>query len=234
MKTINEMTEQEILALTEEDVQKMIKLRMMEEGIKIMDKPQVPELFEIEPADLKVFTIPLLSNFAFTDMEEANAVAEALMKAKTLRKVDYDWNRMGSDYKYLIKQDRYAYSGDSDFSIQTGWAYSNELYNKIVDFAVQNKAMKEQAEKDQKEYENQLQEASGIVSEIRERVKEVKIKHERLERLVWKFATDYYPLSDNNEDMAIKFMAKAYSLTEEEKAYILANYIECLPKMTEE
>lgn len=28
------MTEQEILALTEEDVQKLIKLRMMEEGIK--------------------------------------------------------------------------------------------------------------------------------------------------------------------------------------------------------
>ena len=39
MKGITEMTEQEILALTEEDVQKMIKLRMMEEGIKIMDKP---------------------------------------------------------------------------------------------------------------------------------------------------------------------------------------------------
>ena len=58
MKGITEMTEQEILALTEEDVQKLIKLRMMEEGIKIMDKPEVPELFEIEPADLKVFTIP--------------------------------------------------------------------------------------------------------------------------------------------------------------------------------
>lgn len=57
MKGITEMTEQEILALTEEDVQKLIKLRMMEEGIKIMDKPEVPELFEIEPADLKVFTI---------------------------------------------------------------------------------------------------------------------------------------------------------------------------------
>lgn len=53
MKGITEMTEQEILALTEEDVQKLIKLRMMEEGIKIMDKPEVPELFEIEPADLK-------------------------------------------------------------------------------------------------------------------------------------------------------------------------------------
>ena len=34
MKGITEMTEQEILALTEEDVQKLIKLRMMEEGGK--------------------------------------------------------------------------------------------------------------------------------------------------------------------------------------------------------
>ena len=40
MKGFTEMTEQEILALTEEDVQKLIKLRMMEEGIKIMDKTQ--------------------------------------------------------------------------------------------------------------------------------------------------------------------------------------------------
>lgn len=59
MKGITEMTEQEILALTEEDVQKMIKLRMMEEGIKIMDKPKIPELFEIEPADIQYFSIPL-------------------------------------------------------------------------------------------------------------------------------------------------------------------------------
>ena len=34
MKKITEMTEQEILALTDEDVQKMIKLRMMEEALK--------------------------------------------------------------------------------------------------------------------------------------------------------------------------------------------------------
>ena len=58
MKGFTEMTEQEILALTEEDVQKLIKLRMMEEGIKIMDKPKIPELFEIEPADIQYFSIP--------------------------------------------------------------------------------------------------------------------------------------------------------------------------------
>lgn len=101
MKGITEMTEQEILALTEEDVQKMIKLRMMEEGIKIMDKPKIPELFEIEPADIQYFSIPLLDGFAFTDINEATKVAEILKSAKSLRKVDYDWNKLGSDYKFL-------------------------------------------------------------------------------------------------------------------------------------
>lgn len=82
------MTEQEILALTEEDVQKLIKLRMMEEGIKIMDKPEVPELFEIEPADLKVFTIPFFEGYAFTDMEEANAVQKYYVMRKPFAKLN--------------------------------------------------------------------------------------------------------------------------------------------------
>lgn len=111
MKGITEMTEQEILALTEEDVQKMIKLRMMEEGIKIMDKPKIPELFEIEPADIQYFSIPLLDGFAFTDINEATKVAEILKSAKSLRKVDYDWNKLGSDYKFLKKSERSSLMG---------------------------------------------------------------------------------------------------------------------------
>ena len=153
MKNISEMTEQEIIALSDEDVQKMIKLRMMEEGIKLLDKPKVPELFEIEPADTQYFSIPLLDGFAFTDIEEATKVAEILKSAKSLRKVDYDWNRLGSEYKYLKKSERYKFNGNSDFDILSGWAYSNELYAKISNFAAQNKVMKEQAEKDKKEYD---------------------------------------------------------------------------------
>ena len=224
------MTEQEILALTEEDVQKMIKLRMMEEGIKIMDKPKIPELFEIEPADIQYFSIPLLDGFAFTDINEATKVAEILKSAKSLRKVDYDWNKLGSDYKFLKKSERYKFNGNSDFDIISGWAYSDELYAKISNFAAQNKVMKEQAAKDQKEYDEKMQEASGIISEISGWVKEVKVKYERLNRLTYKFATDYYPLSDHNEDMAMKFMAKAYSFTDKEKE-IVGNVLDLSDKM---
>ena len=228
MKKINEMTEQEIIALSDEDVKKMIKFRMMEEGIKLLDKPKVPELFEIEPADTQYFSIPILDGFAFLNIEEATKVAETLKNAKSLRKIDFDWSELRSDYKYLKKSERYRFSGNSDFDIISGWAYSIELYNKISDFAAQNKAMKEQAENDLKEYEKQLSESAELIQEITGRVCEVRNKYDRLETLSRKFATDYYPLSDNNEDMAIKFMAKAYSLTDEEKDYILDNYQEHL------
>ena len=224
MKKINEMTEQEILALSEQDIQNMIKFRMMEEGIKVVDKPKKPELFEIEPADQKVYVIPVLDGYAFTDFAEAQKVADALREAKSFRKVDYDWNKLGSNFKYLEKKDKYTYNNEGDFSISEISVYSSKLYANIVDFAAQNKAMEKQVEKDMAEYDNAYAAASDITLEIRNRVSEVREKHERLERLTRSFANDYYPISDNNEEMAIKFMVKAFALTDDEEKYILEHY----------
>ena len=224
MKKINEMTEQEILALSEQDIQNMIKFRMMEEGIKVIDKPKKPELFEIEPADQKVYVIPVLDGYAFTDFAEAQKVADALREAKSFRKVDYDWNKLGSNFKYLEKKDRYTYNNEGDFSISEISVYSSKLYANIVDFAAQNKAMQKQVEKDMAEYDNAYAADSDITLEIRSRISEVREKHERLERLMHSFANDYYPLSGNNEEMAMKFMSKAFTLTYKEEKYILENY----------
>lgn len=224
MKKINEMTEQEILALSEQDVQNMIKFRMMEEGIKVIDKPKKPELFEIEPADQKVYVFPVLDGYAFTDFAEAQKVADALREAKSFRKVDYDWNKLGSNFKYLEKKDRYTYNNEGDFSISEISVYSSKLYANIVDFAAQNKAMQKQVEKDMAEYDNAYAAASDITLEIRNRISEVREKQERLGRLTHSFANDYYPLSGNNEEMAMKFMSKAFTLTGDEEKYILEHY----------
>lgn len=230
MKKINEMTEQEILALSEVDVQNMIKFRMMEEGIKIVDKPKEPELFEIEPADQKVYKIPFLDDYAFTDFNDAQNVAEALRKAKSLRKVEYDWSKLGGEYKYLVQKERYTYNSNDDFGINVSHVYSNELYSKIVGLASQNRAMKDQVAKDLKAYEEAYNSASEITLEIQEKVNEVKEKDAKLKRLTSKFAFDYFPLSGDNESVAIKFMSKAYSLTDEEQKYILEHYKEELNK----
>lgn len=230
MKKINEMTEQEILALSEVDVQNMIKFRMMEEGIKIVDKPKQPELFEIEPADQKVYKIPFLDGYAFTELAEAQEVSEVLRKAKSLRRVEYDWSKLGGEYKYLVQKGKYSYGSNDDFSINVDHVYSNELYSQIVGLASQNRAMKDQVAKDLKAYEDAYNSASEIVLEIQEKVNEVKEKDAKLKRLTSKFASDYFPLSGDNESVAIKFMSKAYSLTDEEQKCILEHYKEELNK----
>lgn len=197
---------------------------MMEEGIKVIDKPKKPELFEIEPADQKVYVIPVLDRYAFTDFAEAQKVADALREAKSFRKVECDWNKLGSNFKYLKKKDRYTYNNEGDFSISEISVYSSKLYANIVDFAAQNKAMQKQVEKDMAEYDNAYAAASCITFEIRNRISEVREKQERLGRLTHSFANDYYPLSGNNEEMAMKFMSKAFTLTDDEEKYILEHY----------
>ena len=47
MKKINEMTEQEILVLSEKDIQNMIKFRMMEEGIKVLTSLRNPNYLKL-------------------------------------------------------------------------------------------------------------------------------------------------------------------------------------------
>ena len=53
---------------------------------------------------------------------------------------------------------------------------------------------------------------------------EVKEKFWKLESYCRKFKYDYLPLSNGDETIAINFMDKAYSLTDEQKEYILINY----------
>ena len=42
------------------------------------------------------------------------------------------------------------------------------------------------------------------------------------------FAADYYPLSDNDEEKAMKYMKLAYTISEEQEQYIKDNYKERL------
>lgn len=228
MKNINEMTELEILEMTEEDVQKLTKLEMAKQGIKLIDRPVQPELFEITPADTKVYTIPFLGNdVGFTDINEAQHVMDVLKNSKSLVGISYDYNRLGADYKFISNatEKRYCF-GQEHFSVNCMNIYSGELYKKICDFAIQNKAMQDKVKKEQEEYDKSLSEASEIISNIREKWIEVKEKYIRLDGYVDKFKKEYLPISENNKEIAIKFMEKAYSLTEEEVNYILSNYKE--------
>ena len=224
MKKINELTEKEILNLSEEEIQKMIKLRLAEEGIKIMDLPKKPELFEITKPDTIVYQITALGeSISFADINEANSVLDLLLKCSSIGRVDYDYNKLGSDYKYFEKGKTMRYYDSNGLEIKSLSVYSMKLYAEITDFAVQNKKMQEQVEKEIKEYNEINAECSDIISEIRERVSDVKTKYDRLNTLIFKLKNDYLPLADNNQEIAMNFLKKAYSISNEDEIYIISN-----------
>ena len=224
MKTINELTEQEILNLSDDEIQKMIKLRLAEEGIKIMDLPKKPELFEITQPDTIVYQIAALGeSISFSDINEANSVLDLLLKCSSIGLVDYDYNKLGSGYKYFEKGKTMRYSSSNGLEMKSVSAYSMKLYAEITDLAVQNKKMQNQVEKEIKEYNEINAQCSDIISEIRERVSDVKDKYDRLNTLIFKLKNDYLPLADNNQEIAMNFLKKAYSITNEEEIYIISN-----------
>lgn len=225
MKKIQELTEQEVLALTSEEIEIMIKLRKAEEGIKFVKKPELPKYHVIPEPDKTVFMCDLFGNELCTEsMSEFDTIISAIIKADTKCKIDYDYNKAGSEYMFINPVLKRQY-GSSDWdTITTKKVYSQELYNSIVEKIFYNKKMKENYEKENKEYINSLNESKDIESEIREYYYEIVRKYERLGDFCKMMKFDYMPLADQDEEVALRFLNKAYNLNEDQRTYVLENY----------
>jgi len=224
MNKITELSEQEIYALTTDQVELMIKLRKAEEGIKLVEKPKAPDYFTIAEPDKLVYSCDLFGDeLVFESIEELNSVILAIKNSETKKKANYDWNKADNTKKFIQTELKSGYS--SQWHTTTSQrVYSPELYNQMIDMISQNKKLKEQYEKEQKTYETAINDAKWIENEINDKVSEVRSKFWKLEEYCRKFKFDYLPLADQNHDVAMKFMDKAYSLTDEQKEYILTNY----------
>lgn len=224
MKAVSEMTELEILSLTDEDVHLRIKLKKAEEGIQLIDKPAEPSYFDIEEPNITVYTCGLFGDvLVFQSIEELTSVVESIKNAKTKTKLSYDYSKLGSDFKYLdtLKSKRFS---DEWSTISSNQVYSSELYSEVYTLAMQNKKLKETYEKDLKSYHSVLQESKWIEDEINEQVGSVRNKYYKMDNYVRRFKCDYLPLANNDENVAMKFLNKAYNLSDEEQKYVFENY----------
>lgn len=226
MKKITELSEQEIYALKEEEIDIMVKLSKAENGIKLIQKPPMPSYLTEAAKDITVFTCTLFGdNLVFLDVTELTKVIESIRSSTTVGRLDYDWNKAGNDSKYFTSgvKKKHSYSSD-DLSTSSESAFSLETYTKTIDVISHNKKLKENYEKEIKEYEDSITTNKWIEDEILDKVRGVREKFHRLNEYAYKFKWDYLPIAENNESIAMGFMDKAYSLTEEQKEYILANY----------
>jgi len=218
MKTINELTEQEIFALTDPEIQTMIKFRKLEEGIKLISEPIRPEYLEAPKPDKIIYQCNFLSSaLVFENIDELKALLDVVRKSNCY-KMEYGVNSTN-----FLKRGLGYYPEKWD-EISSASVYSAELYSQIKDIISNNEMMKKKYDTEYKEYNEVLSASQWIEDEINNRVFEVQDKFYKLRDYCQKFRLDYLPLSDDNKAVALAFMDKAFSLSDEQKAYILENY----------
>lgn len=222
MKDINDMTDQEILSLTEEDIEKMIKLKAMDMGIRLVEKPKEPEYIQVEEPENTLYQIPELMGFFFGNKEDAVRISEAIRNTESLVKVDKDWCLC--QYYHVVPANGQSLCERDGFDIRTVKVYANEEYDAIADKIRKNNAIRDVYSERMQEYRDFLDSISDIVDSTRGKAEEIRDKHDRLERLSYKLAVEYMPVTNGDEGMAMKFFEKAYSISDDDKSFILKNY----------
>jgi hypothetical protein len=202
---INEMTHEEIISLTPEQLEWLVKYKCAENGVKNLPRPVQPEQFTPD-FDQTVYEA---GGFYFTCQDEAMQFCDFLNSSETTVKLDYDW-QVGSQYKYSNPL------ADTDlFQAYPRKCFSREKYATLKDKL-------QDAEKAKTEYKKQLEEWEKNEKEVsasRYEVIEVHNDHVQQEYLLKQHIANfryYKELSNGDAEIAEKFFRKAYSVNNED------------------
>lgn len=210
MKTINEMTDQEIYDLTDEQIDRLIITRCAKEGVRFVDEPPVMKTYDYKPISPSNFFYLLERlSIAVFNQDDAIKIAKFLSKFD-LYKTTYDFTI--SNEKIYNKLDIINIKHTPMFDTK-----DEETYKYIKD-----KNDKIEAEyKDQLErYERNMKKMSKIRAEIWDKVADIRHRIDNMNYLRSLFAWEYLPLVDNDTDKAMIFFKKDYGVDDDTERYI--------------
>ena len=224
MKDFNKLTNEEVYNLTEADINLYKKLALAENGVKFPVRPERPNSEKIDP-DLTIFTIDGLTDrwhgLCFRKVEDARTFVDLLIKSAS--GICYKSSTYGQDC-YLKKGLPATYDGKRpSLNICSEKIYSEEVYSRAKKGIEKFNAEKNAYDKAFAEYEKELAKANEVTAFIDDKVTFVNEDYNRKIRLTRLFVNDYLPVAENNEEMAMKFLKKAYEVSEDDEKYILSH-----------
>lgn len=203
------MTELEILALTDDQIDNLVKVEKMEEGIKLLECPVEPEYEEEPTKDTVFYGISGLTYVCFDNMQAAQDLAESM--AKHLKAAYYkDYSTIPRNQKGIdsYHKDHFTpkVTSHSYFSPEVAEA-GNAINNR-------NDTLRERYDSEKSEYNKYADEVKYIVDELWGKVNATREKYRKLRNLRDKYS-EYKQLAEN-EKSAATFFLKAFSVTDEE------------------
>jgi len=220
MKKYKELTTEELASLTDEQIEQYEKLICAENGIKMLDKPVEPTSNVDETKNLEIFKISGFGGyFYFTDMEEAKIVIDCLKGLSTVGTTKYF-----ADRKYFEAGPEKDYNNKPvDISISSEMVYTKD---RAVEIEAALKSYKEEKQK----YDIDLEEYNEAYEAKEDAVKEFKTLYEKAcqvmyyrQKLTRIFYMDYLPIAEGNEQIAMDFLKKAYTVSGEDEQYVIKN-----------
>ncbi len=225
MKEFKKLTNEEVYNLTHEEIENYKKLALAENGIKFPVKPVAPAPHNIEP-DTTIYVIDGVSDrwngVCFKKFEDAENFAKMIKDFTGICHITRGASLDITD-QHLEEGLPLNWNGSKPtLDIRTEKVFSKELYETTHEAIKEyNKQLSEYNIK-MKQYDELMVEVYKTCDFIGERIESVRDDFYRKNNLTRLFI-DYLPISDGNEEIAMKFFCKAYEVSEEDKAYILAN-----------
>lgn len=220
MKNIKELSDKEILGLTEEQLDKMVKVRMAEEGIKILTMPVTPTYKEVPAKTEIAYSVTGVSD-KFLKKSDAQKVSDLLLSIKdNLVKTSY----IGSDYNnsYITKLD--PYNLDQLGIIKEDKFYAKEQVTEFNELLEENKKIKADYAYDLDEYNNEYEAGKEVREEVYGTYQRVSKKYYDMDVLKRRYE-EYLTLADGNAKTAMKFLKNAYSIDLETEQYVVSGKV---------
>lgn len=194
MKTFYDLTEEEKLTLTSEQVQYYAKIDCASRGIILPQKP-INKLKEVVAPSQKYYQVGYES-FVFETDKEAQDYIDAKSKALQVKTI-------GNNYD---SKNQYVSERHSDYKeIKSTILYSKEEAADLKSVLEYNA----ETSKEWSEYDKALVEYNKIERFIWDEIEEIQYKNSRI-AYYDKVYNDYLELAQNDENMAWAFFDKAY------------------------
>lgn len=209
MKTIQDMSIDEICELTEDQLDRRIKLECADQGIPLLKEPPNIEAFDLtkEVVSYKITG----TNFYIKNQENAQELLRVLEKIQSdLFYEKYDWH-IGYDIKWLQRD-------ESEITISTELFYRQDLVKEKEQFLIKRKNIKDQFEKEKKEYEESRSKYRKIANNVYADYYEARRIKEQIQKAKDTFK-EYILLADGDEIKAKSFFDKAVKPTLSQEVY---------------
>lgn len=220
MKKFAELSDLEIYNLSPEQIKTYKKIEMAENGIVFPVAPTKPQLTEELKPDLVVYAIPLIGRrIAFTNKEDAEKVLAIMQQTTTSGLLDeYGIPRFvpgfGKDYNGRI----------NILAVEPQSVYSSDVYEQNKAIKEQNAKLETAYKKARAEYDELIKRVSEALEEMNSRINEAREVINKRISLTFRLKNDYLPIAEDNIETAMRFLKLAYTVTDEDEAYIRSHY----------